>query len=241
MRLRALRKCTVNRFWKLERKSKFWEEEVPTYTDAMFKENFHVSRNMLNKLMQLLSCLTTQNTNLRPSIPLDKRLAIAMYALGSSAEYRTIAKSFWYGCHIEVCPPKSVAVDYYNYKGWYSIVLLAVPDHRLLKGLEVDIDNAPLIIKGCCTLSNFCNENDDDVPEHWIRDLRNVNNREQPVFVTTIGNNNNTTAENIRNAIAKHFVIDYWNFWSCNAKELLHLSLMLQGILIVLLSKAHFA
>lgn len=24
------------------------------------------------------------------------------------------------GCHIEVCPPKEHATNYYNYKGWYS-------------------------------------------------------------------------------------------------------------------------
>ncbi|XP_077507836.1 uncharacterized protein LOC144118947 [Amblyomma americanum] len=34
------------------------------------------------------------------------------------------------GCHIEVCPPLEHAVDYHNYKGWYSTILLAVADHR---------------------------------------------------------------------------------------------------------------
>lgn len=34
------------------------------------------------------------------------------------------------GCHIEVCPPSEHAVDYHNYKGWYSTILLAVADHR---------------------------------------------------------------------------------------------------------------
>lgn len=34
------------------------------------------------------------------------------------------------GCHIEVHPPASEAIDYYNYKGWYSTVLLAVVDYR---------------------------------------------------------------------------------------------------------------
>ncbi|XP_049268088.1 uncharacterized protein LOC125757050 [Rhipicephalus sanguineus] len=33
------------------------------------------------------------------------------------------------GCHIEVCPPKENAADYINYKGWYSVILLAVVDH----------------------------------------------------------------------------------------------------------------
>ncbi|KAG0430745.1 hypothetical protein HPB47_021501 [Ixodes persulcatus] len=34
------------------------------------------------------------------------------------------------GCHFPVSPPKVNASDYYNYKGWYSIILLALVDHR---------------------------------------------------------------------------------------------------------------
>ncbi|XP_049271307.1 uncharacterized protein LOC119391642 [Rhipicephalus sanguineus] len=34
------------------------------------------------------------------------------------------------GCHFPVSPPKDHAADYYNYKGWYSMILLAVVDHR---------------------------------------------------------------------------------------------------------------
>ncbi|KAH9368501.1 hypothetical protein HPB48_020784 [Haemaphysalis longicornis] len=34
------------------------------------------------------------------------------------------------GCHIKVSPPKENAQDYYNYKGWYSIILLAVVDQN---------------------------------------------------------------------------------------------------------------
>ncbi|KAL3189882.1 hypothetical protein MRX96_020895 [Rhipicephalus microplus] len=34
------------------------------------------------------------------------------------------------GCHFPISPPKEHATDYYNYKGWYSIILLALVDHR---------------------------------------------------------------------------------------------------------------
>ncbi|CAN7985568.1 unnamed protein product [Ixodes hexagonus] len=34
------------------------------------------------------------------------------------------------GCHFPVSPPKEHASDYHNYKGWYSIILLALVDHR---------------------------------------------------------------------------------------------------------------
>ncbi|KAH7955329.1 hypothetical protein HPB52_000289 [Rhipicephalus sanguineus] len=33
-------------------------------------------------------------------------------------------------CHFPVSPPKKYASDYYNYKGWYSVILLALADHR---------------------------------------------------------------------------------------------------------------
>ncbi|KAG0432602.1 hypothetical protein HPB47_020700 [Ixodes persulcatus] len=36
------------------------------------------------------------------------------------------------GCHLPVSPPKDSAVDYRNYKGWYSVILLALVDHRYL-------------------------------------------------------------------------------------------------------------
>ncbi|XP_077550672.1 uncharacterized protein LOC144163868 [Haemaphysalis longicornis] len=34
------------------------------------------------------------------------------------------------GCHFAVSPPQEDAMDYYNYKGWYSIILLELVDHR---------------------------------------------------------------------------------------------------------------
>lgn len=34
------------------------------------------------------------------------------------------------GCHIAVSVPKSEATDYYNFKGWHSVILFAAVDHR---------------------------------------------------------------------------------------------------------------
>ncbi|XP_077552785.1 uncharacterized protein LOC144167380 [Haemaphysalis longicornis] len=34
------------------------------------------------------------------------------------------------GCHFPVSPPKEHAADYINYKSWYSMILLALVDHR---------------------------------------------------------------------------------------------------------------
>ena len=36
------------------------------------------------------------------------------------------------GSHIPISPPASNHTDYYNRKGWYSIILQAIVDHRYL-------------------------------------------------------------------------------------------------------------
>ena len=136
------------------------------------------------------------DTLLRLCVPLEQRVAVALYRLSSTSELRTVAhlfgigistvhkiqylfidallhfyqntikwpetgdeieetvRDFWDlwgypqclgaidGCHIAVSPPKEQATDYYNYKGWYRVVLLAVVDskyrfryvHNLLHG-----------------------------------------------------------------------------------------------------------
>ncbi|KAL1468254.1 hypothetical protein MTO96_025562 [Rhipicephalus appendiculatus] len=33
-------------------------------------------------------------------------------------------------CHFPISPPKENATDYRNYKGWYSMILLALVDHK---------------------------------------------------------------------------------------------------------------
>ncbi|XP_023233620.1 protein ALP1-like [Centruroides sculpturatus] len=128
-----------------------------------------------------MECL---DTNYRKCISLDKRIAIALYTLSSTVEFRSIANLFgvdktsvfktlhefcnlliekvdskimfpgttkellkkaeefenlWQflqcigaidGTHIKVSPPKEHAVDYYNYKSFYSVVLLAICDAK---------------------------------------------------------------------------------------------------------------
>ncbi|XP_058817539.1 putative nuclease HARBI1 [Topomyia yanbarensis] len=144
-----------------------------------------MDRKTFEYLVSKLFYLTREDTRWRWAIPLNKRIAIALYALGSSAEYRTVASLFGVGrttvgelvlevcdaiihsfheetfpayppttakileitsgfsklgfpqcygavdgCHIEVNVPKTEAVDYYNFKGWHSVVLFAAVDHR---------------------------------------------------------------------------------------------------------------
>nr|XP_029729803.1 uncharacterized protein LOC109406605 isoform X2 [Aedes albopictus] len=144
-----------------------------------------MNRECFDVLCSKMQGLAKQDTLMRASIPVNKRVAIAVYALGSSAEYRTVANLFgvgkstvcelveefcsevWRvmrhdymdtfpltkekveesvkgfesigfpqcfgaidGCHIEVSPHSDEAIDYHNYKGWYSTVLFASVDYR---------------------------------------------------------------------------------------------------------------
>lgn len=165
--------------------SQFWEKDVSLFDDHKFKNYFRVDRATFKYLVERLANLKKQDTTWHFAIPLDKRIAVGLYALGSSAEYRTIASLFgigrttvgeivlelvdeiWKvfrsevfniyppnqetverivngfetlgfpqcfgaidGCHIEINPPKNEAVDYYNFKGWHSVVLFAAVDYR---------------------------------------------------------------------------------------------------------------
>ncbi|XP_039969586.1 uncharacterized protein LOC126765085 [Bactrocera neohumeralis] len=170
--------------WKFDRNGSFWEYDVKKIDDIRFKENFRLNKEAFHKICEKVKEIGKSNSNTRLCIPLQKRVAIALYALGSSAEYRTVASLFGVGrttvgeivvdfckavctnlsdcinsyppsteevernvqgfahlgfpqcfgaidgCHIEVQPKKEDAIDYYNYKGWYSVVLLASCDYR---------------------------------------------------------------------------------------------------------------
>lgn len=56
-----------------------------------------MSIRTFNLLCSLLQSMERTDTNFRKCIPLRKRVAIALYALGSSSEYRTIANIFGVG------------------------------------------------------------------------------------------------------------------------------------------------
>ncbi|XP_037939192.1 protein ANTAGONIST OF LIKE HETEROCHROMATIN PROTEIN 1-like [Teleopsis dalmanni] len=170
-------------FWKFNRQSAFWN--MCCHTEDVFKTHFRITRKSFSVLCELLKSFQKKDTNWRKAVPLDKRVAIALCALGSSGEYRVVCELFavgkstvctivlefcsivWEvmsptylkrfpltqetvaecvkgfellgfpqclgaldGCHIKIRPNSEDAVDYYNYKGWHSIVLLALVDFR---------------------------------------------------------------------------------------------------------------
>ncbi|XP_077531229.1 uncharacterized protein LOC144143334 [Haemaphysalis longicornis] len=168
-----------------QRNERWFEETLPHLGDQHFKEAFRVIPVTFRYLVESCrSSLERQTTVMKDPISVEKRVAVGLYRLCSTAEDRTIAHLFgigrstvnvlfrefcavvitileddWVGmvppdgmaahmrefhavtgfpkavgaldgCHFPVSPPKESATDYYNYKGWYSMILLALVDHR---------------------------------------------------------------------------------------------------------------
>lgn len=181
----AVRLCSRERHvWSHPRAQSWYEETLPHFPESVFRENFRLNRCTFRYIVSVCKSMVRQDTNMRRAIPLEKRVAIGLYRLATSAEDRTVANLFGVsrssvniifrefcsvvvrrlepryvrfpsaqglaehlrqftavagfpqgigaldGCHIEVCPPKEHAADYFNYKGWYSTILLAVVDHQ---------------------------------------------------------------------------------------------------------------
>ncbi|XP_058987630.1 uncharacterized protein LOC131806851 [Musca domestica] len=113
-----------------ERQGKFFELDIPRCTDSFFKESFRMSRECFRILCQRVCSLEKRDTTFMKCIPLEKRNKIdenvkEFEAMGFPQCFGALD-----GCHIEVKPPKNEAYDHYNYKGWYSMVLLALVDYR---------------------------------------------------------------------------------------------------------------
>ncbi|XP_064462139.1 uncharacterized protein LOC135372462 [Ornithodoros turicata] len=170
--------------WAFERNERWFKDTLSHLGDFHFKQALRVSPSTFRYLLESLKSLKREDTNMRGAISLEKRVAVGLYGLCSTAEDRTIAHLFGVGrstvntifrefcgaviehlesewlrmvrpdemeshmrkffalsgfshavgaldsCHFPVSPPKLHAVDYHNYKGWYSIILLVLVDHR---------------------------------------------------------------------------------------------------------------
>ncbi|XP_070390818.1 uncharacterized protein [Dermacentor albipictus] len=186
MTIDSVTEQSVNRDrWSFSRRTRWFEETVPLLGEKFFKRAFRVTPATFRYIVDTVRpLLERQNTNMREAITLDKRVAIGLYRLCSSAEDRSVAELFavgrstvnvayrelceavihtmeaeWIkmptassmaehireftatlefpqaigaldGCHFPVSPPRESATDYRNYKGWYSIILLALVDHK---------------------------------------------------------------------------------------------------------------
>lgn len=78
-------------------RSKDWWERVVLveFTDREWKQNFRMKRRSFMKLCALMeSHMAPEEVTVRSPVPLIMRVAIVLYKLGSSAEYRIIANQF---------------------------------------------------------------------------------------------------------------------------------------------------
>ncbi|XP_064469700.1 uncharacterized protein LOC135384425 [Ornithodoros turicata] len=171
--------------WKFDRNERWFEDTLPYLGEQFFRQSLRVSPTTFWYIVEMCGpLLRREDTVMRQAISVEKRVAVSLYKLCSSAEDRSIAHLFgigrstvntlyrefceavittlepeWVkmpsaetmadhikecsavcdfpqavgaldGCHFLISPPKQSATDYYNYKGWHSIVLLALVDHR---------------------------------------------------------------------------------------------------------------
>ena len=90
-----INRCSV---WCLKTNDSWWELIVTAMTDEQFKENFRLDRSTFRILLQHIeSYFRKKNTNFHPCISVEKKVCCALYALGSTAELRTIANLFGIG------------------------------------------------------------------------------------------------------------------------------------------------
>jgi len=67
---------------------------VPANSEEFFNENFRLSRNACNALVHSLPDLAKKDANWRLAILLDKRIAVFLFTMGSSAEFRIVGGLF---------------------------------------------------------------------------------------------------------------------------------------------------
>ncbi|XP_062141817.1 uncharacterized protein LOC133849838 [Drosophila sulfurigaster albostrigata] len=80
--------------WAYQRHGCFWERDVLGSNESTFVEHFGMNREEFGILVERLCGLAQKDTAFGKAIPLDKRVAITLYTLGSSAEYRTVGTLF---------------------------------------------------------------------------------------------------------------------------------------------------
>ncbi|KAL1250552.1 hypothetical protein QQF64_018348 [Cirrhinus molitorella] len=171
--------------WTFNRASKWWDVIVPSFTNTQWLENFRMSEetfiHLCNKLRPVME---RRDTNFHVCVPLKKRVAIVLWKLATSAEYRsvghifgvsitTVCRCVWDLCaaaetllvpeqirypdqekfkemttdienrwglpncigaidgsHIPIIAPEEYHCDYFNRKGWHSIILQGVVDGK---------------------------------------------------------------------------------------------------------------
>ncbi|KAH9382032.1 hypothetical protein HPB48_017243 [Haemaphysalis longicornis] len=84
--------------WAFQRNEKWFEETLPKLGELHFRQSLRVTPATFRYIVDALRCvLERETTNMREAISVEKRVAIGLYRLRSSAEDQTIAHLFGVG------------------------------------------------------------------------------------------------------------------------------------------------
>lgn len=109
--------------WSYLKSGDWWSSVVPIMNDKQFKENFRIQRSTFKEILnQVGPYLRREDTIFRSAIPIEKRVACALYSLGSTSELRTIAHLFGIG--------RSTAA---NLLHEFTEIIVQLFFHRLIK------------------------------------------------------------------------------------------------------------
>uniref|UniRef100_A0A8C3HP06 Putative nuclease HARBI1 n=1 Tax=Chrysemys picta bellii TaxID=8478 RepID=A0A8C3HP06_CHRPI len=181
---------TVERcFWAWETSTEWWDHIVmEVWDDEQWLQNFRMRKaTFMGLCEELAPTLRCKDTRLRAALPVEKRVAIAIWKLATPDSYRSVANQFGVGkstvgivlmqvckainrillrrtvtlgnvqeivdgfaqmgfpncggaidgTHIPILAPPHLGSKYVNRKGYFSMVLQALVDHR---GRFIDIN-----------------------------------------------------------------------------------------------------
>lgn len=95
---RHLRNYKKARCGKLVNNQKFWEKDEPSWPDHHFQKVFRVTRSLFSKIVETVEIdMAKEETQFQTTIPIRKRVAIALYYLKSGANFDVVALTFGVG------------------------------------------------------------------------------------------------------------------------------------------------
>ena len=221
----SLQRRTV---WVKYRNRSFWNEIAGNWSEREWKQNFRVNRATFQFLCRELQPHLEKSDAVRTPLPLEQRVAICLWRLGTNVEYRTISHLFGVGIstvcvavhdvsraiveslaaqyisiptgeglrrivngfsskwgfpqcigaidgsHIPIIAPSENPLDYYNRKGYHSVILQALVDHEyrfldVYVGWPGSVHDARVLANS--TLYRNC---ESGMLPHWPRTIGNT-------------------------------------------------------------------
>ncbi|CAH2285018.1 Hypothetical predicted protein [Pelobates cultripes] len=81
--------------WAHCRANEWWDVTIPEFTRTQWVHNFRISEETFSYLCaRLRPVMEKKSTNFRVSLPVRKRVAIALWKLATNSEYRSISDLF---------------------------------------------------------------------------------------------------------------------------------------------------